>query len=87
MRNVTTVCNQILILLPSGEDFAALPASVADNVEVLGAELRILIRTDTYTPTEAQSTLWARLGAILYRYMPPVAAYPWAQQISTVVNS
>ena len=81
-RNINDVIKQILALLPPTTS----PA-LADEMIVLVAELNILNRTALYAPPESQiePELWARLGTILYRYLPNPAGYPWAKAISDLV--
>ena len=83
MRSISTVIPGIQALIPNPA-----PSEVADNMTVLSAELRILQRAVNYTPPESADDIkeqWDRLETILYRYMPPPTAYPWAQAISVLV--
>lgn len=83
-RKISDVINQILTLLPNPA-----PPEVGDNITVLTAELRILLRVSSYTPPEAADSpvLWERLSAQLYRLLPNPKGYTWAQAVSDLVTA
>ena len=83
-RNLPDVIDQILALLPNPA-----PPELADNLIVLGAQLRILKRTSGYTPPEAlnDALLWQQLGTMLFRYLPNPAGYAFAASIATLVEA
>ncbi len=82
-RNFVATVNQIIALIPDPA-----PAEIADELTVLGAELRILKRAGGYTAPEAadDANLWQRLATTLYRYLPNPTGYQFAQDISNVVT-
>jgi hypothetical protein len=80
MRKLSDVIDQILAALP-----APFPPEWNENLTALTAELKILRRKSLYQPPEAVTTLWNNLGQMLYRYLPPPTATPWAMAISLIV--
>ena len=82
MRNIATVIDQVMALMPDPA-----PPEVIDELLVLRAELKILKRVAAYHPPEAdQVAMWNRLATALYRFLPDTGR-PWAKQISDVVTS
>jgi len=81
MRNILTVIDQILAALPN-----PVPPEFSDNIQSLQAELRVIRRSAEYMPPEAVVSLWPRVGAVLYRYLPPPTAASWAHAIAVIVQ-
>lgn len=84
MRKLDTTIDSILALLPADADT---PPDFKDNLTTLKAELRIFSRTADYLAPEGDADAWRRLGAALYRYMPPTTAYPWAKAVSDIITA
>lgn len=81
MRKLSDVIDQIIAAIPNPP-----PPEFSDNLIALGAELNILRRKSLYQAPEAGSALWDNLVQLLYRYLPPPTAVPWAQAIATIVE-
>lgn len=82
MRPIQSVIAQIQALIPTSPT-----SDIAANMTVLQAELAVMSRAAAYTPPESSlaPTQWARLEAVLYRYMPPPTYAPWCAAISALV--
>jgi hypothetical protein len=82
MRNISTVINQILLILAG----ATIQPADQDNITTLQAELRIILRRAAYNPPEAGNVLWLSLATTLYRYLPPASGGGYPAQISAIVT-
>lgn len=83
MRNITTITNQILVVLATAVPAAA---SEADNLVTLKAELRVLLRRASYAPPESIETLWISLGTSLFRYLVPVQPTGYTAEIAAIAT-